>query len=103
MAIAHIWAYEVRPAHVEAFRQGYGPDGEWATFFRQSEGYLGTVLLEQCDAPARFITIDYFTDETARSRLVDDHGVDYAAIDKKWDEATIDEQFVGTFRVEGAP
>lgn len=103
MAIAHIWTYEVRPAHVEAFRRGYGPNGEWATFFRQSEGYLGTVLLEQCDAPTRFVTIDYFADETARSRLVDDRAGEYEAIDQKWDETTTDEAFVGIFHVEGAP
>lgn len=101
--IAHVWTYEVHPPQVEAFRRAYGPDGEWATFFRQSEGYLGTVLLEQCAEPARFMTIDYFADEMARSRLVEEHATDYAEIDRKWEEATIDEEFVGTFRVdEGA-
>jgi heme-degrading monooxygenase HmoA len=39
-----VFAYEVDTAATAAFEAAYGPDGEWARFFRAGDGYLGTDL-----------------------------------------------------------
>jgi hypothetical protein len=43
---ALVWEFRVSGEHDVAFRQAYGPDGEWARLFRRGAGYLGTDLLE---------------------------------------------------------
>ena len=41
--IALVFSYEARDP--EEFERVYGRVGEWAEFFRQGEGYVGTELL----------------------------------------------------------
>ena len=61
--IALVFSYEVRDA--EAFERAYGADGEWAAFFRQGPGYIGTELLRDVEHPARYLVIDRW--ETAEA------------------------------------
>ena len=61
--IALVFSYEVRePA---GFERAYGADGEWAQFFRQGAGYIGTELLRDVEHPARYLVIDRW--ETAEA------------------------------------
>lgn len=98
---AYIWSYRVKPECVDDFARAYGADGEWAIFFRRSPGYVRTDLLRDAHAPDRFITIDYFADSKARSALVDANAEEYAAIDARWRDATLEEAFIGEFEVDG--
>ena len=61
--IALVFSYEVRDA--EAFEATYGPDGEWAGFFRQARGYIGTELLRDVETPGRYLVVDRW--ETAEA------------------------------------
>ena len=54
--IALVFRYEVRDP--DAFEEAYGPDGEWAQFFRQGDGYIGTELLHDVEEPGRYLVID---------------------------------------------
>jgi len=54
--IALVFSYEVRDA--EAFERAYGADGEWADFFRQGTGYIGTELLRDVEIPGRYLVVD---------------------------------------------
>jgi heme-degrading monooxygenase HmoA len=54
--IALVFSYEVREP--EGFELAYGADGEWAQFFRQGQGYIGTELLRDVETPGRYIVID---------------------------------------------
>jgi len=96
-AVAYFWAYDVEPASVEAFRRAYGPDGEWVRFFSRSVSYLGTELLEERSEPTRFLTVDYFADSNARTRLLEDYLDEYVTIDRRWEAATVSETFLGEF------
>ena len=49
--IALVFSYEVARDAAE-FERAYGMDGEWAEFFRQGRGYIGTELLRDVEAPA---------------------------------------------------
>jgi heme-degrading monooxygenase HmoA len=61
--IALVFSYEVRDA--EAFEAAYGADGDWAQFFRQARGYIGTELLRDVETPSRYLVIDRW--ETAEA------------------------------------
>ena len=54
--IALVFRYEVRDS--ESFEAAYGPDGEWAQFFRQGAGYVGTELLRDVEEPERYLVLD---------------------------------------------
>ena len=54
--IALVFRYEVRDP--EAFERAYGPEGEWAEFFKRGDGYIGTELLRDLDEPDRYLVID---------------------------------------------
>jgi heme-degrading monooxygenase HmoA len=54
--IALVFRYEVRDP--VGFEEVYGPDGEWAQFFRSGIGYIGTELLHDVDESERFLVID---------------------------------------------
>jgi len=54
--IALVFRYEVRdPMQFEAV---YGPEGEWAQFFREGRGYIGTELLHDVEEAERYLVID---------------------------------------------
>jgi heme-degrading monooxygenase HmoA len=42
----------------EDFERAYGPNGEWAQFFRQGTGFIGTELLRDVEEPGRYLVID---------------------------------------------
>ena len=54
--IAIVFRYEARDP--EEFRGAYGPEGDWAQFFRQGAGYIGTELLHDVEEPERYLVID---------------------------------------------
>jgi hypothetical protein len=97
--VVYVWSYVVKPEHVAAFREAYGPSGAWARYFAQSDGYLGTELLESLAEPGRFVTIDTFSTPDAREALIAATRERYAALDSKWAEATESETFLGAFRI----
>jgi heme-degrading monooxygenase HmoA len=54
--IALVFSYEVSDG--SEFERVYGPDGEWAQFFRGGRGYIGTELLRDLEHPGRYLVID---------------------------------------------
>lgn len=100
MAIAaYIWSYRVKPEWRERFRDAYGPSGEWVAFFARSADFVRTDLLADEKDANRFVTVDYFRNAEARAALVAAHAGEYQAIDKRWQDATLEESFVGAFLV----
>ena len=54
--IALVFRYDVRDP--EEFERAYGPNGEWAEFFRRGDGFIGTELLRDVEEPDRYLVID---------------------------------------------
>jgi heme-degrading monooxygenase HmoA len=73
--IALVFSYEVRDP-VE-FERVYGPDGEWAEFFRQGRGYVGTELLRDVEAAGRYFVVDRWESADAYNAFVADHRDEY--------------------------
>lgn len=98
-ACAYVWTYKIKAGHRDAFVEAYGSDGVWAQFFSKSPDYIRTDILADNDDPNRFSTIDYFENAQARPALVAKYADEFAAIDKRWEEATLEETFIGVFAV----
>jgi heme-degrading monooxygenase HmoA len=73
--IALVFSYEVRDA--AEFERAYGPDGEWADFFRQGTGYVGTELLCDVEAPGRYLVVDRWASANAYNAFVSEHREEY--------------------------
>ena len=73
--IALVFSYEVR--ETAEFERVYGTDGEWAGFFRQGRGYIGTELLRDMEAPGRYLVIDRWESADAYNAFVAERRDDY--------------------------
>ena len=73
--IALVFSYEVRDR--EAFEHAYGPDGDWARFFRQGRGYIGTELLRDVDTPGRYLVVDRWESADAYNAFAGEHRGEY--------------------------
>ena len=82
--IALLFSYEVRDA--AEFERVYGPDGEWAEFFRQGRGFIGTELLRDVEG-------------WAEDRAPSARGGRYLVIDR-WESADAYNAFVAERREE---
>jgi heme-degrading monooxygenase HmoA len=73
--IALVFSYEVRdPA---AFEHAYGPDGDWARFFRQGRGYIGTELLRDVEMPGHYLVVDRWETAEAYNAFAAEHREEY--------------------------
>src|SRR5579862_7926817 len=73
--IALVFSYEVRnPAEFEAV---YGTGGEWAQFFEQGDGYIGTELLRDVEVPGRYLVVDRWESAEAYNAFVADRREEY--------------------------
>jgi heme-degrading monooxygenase HmoA len=94
--IALVFRYEVRDP--EAFEQAYGSDGEWAAFFRQGTGYIGTELLRDVEEPDRYLVIDRWESAEAYNAFLSANQDEYM---RRSDEARfhyVQELRFGTFQ-----
>jgi heme-degrading monooxygenase HmoA len=77
-SFAAVFAYEVDAETAEAFEAAYGPDGEWARFFRGGEGYLGTNLWRSTgEDPGRYLLVDRWRSEDAYNAFLTARGDEY--------------------------
>jgi heme-degrading monooxygenase HmoA len=73
--LALLFSYEARDP--EEFERAYGPHGEWAEFFRDGRGYVGTELLRDAENPGRYLVIDRWESREAYAAFVDEHRAEY--------------------------
>ena len=66
--IALLFTYEV--ADAAEFERGYGAEGEWARFFREGRGYIGTELLRDVETPGRYLVVDRWESRDAYNEFV---------------------------------
>ena len=74
-SIALVFSYDVHD--VEQFERVYGPEGEWARFFRTGRGYIGTELLRDVEQPGRYFVVDRWETSDAYNRFVEQRREEY--------------------------
>jgi heme-degrading monooxygenase HmoA len=73
--IALVFSYEVRDT--AQFEAVYGPGGDWAAFFAGAQGYIGTELLRDVEAPGRYLVIDRWESADAYNAFVAERREEY--------------------------
>ena len=73
--IALVFSYEVRDG--AQFEAAYGPQGEWASFFAEARGYIGTELLRDVEAPGRYLLVDRWESAEAYNAFAAEHREEY--------------------------
>jgi heme-degrading monooxygenase HmoA len=73
--IALVFSYDV--TDVPEFERVYGPEGEWAQFFRAGSGYIGTELLRDVEIPARYLVVDRWDSREAYNAFVESNRAEY--------------------------
>jgi heme-degrading monooxygenase HmoA len=66
--IALVFSYEV--ADTAEFERVYGPEGDWAQFFRRGHGYVGTELLRDVEQSGRYLVVDRWESREAYNAFV---------------------------------
>lgn len=90
-----IWEYRVKADHVADFEQIYSVNGAWAKLFRKADGFLGTELLRDPNAPRRYITIDRWDSSNHYGSFMSRWKTDYETLDTQCEGLTETESFVG--------
>lgn len=92
-----LWEFRVKTGRELEFERIYGPDGEWAQLFRHAQGYLGTELLRDENAPGRYITIDRWLSTAAFDAFKQHWGAEYQALDERCAPLSEREVALGSF------
>ena len=73
--IALVFRYEA--SDPDEFERAYGPEGDWAQFFRRGNGFIGTELLKDVEEPERYLVIDRWDSASAYNRFLAEHQEEY--------------------------
>lgn len=103
MTYVLLWEFEVRPKAAAEFERLYGPDGAWASLFREAPEYLGTELLRDEDHAARYLTIDRWRSRQAYDAFRSAYAGRYRALDEECEHLTTAERSLGAFSGGAVP
>jgi heme-degrading monooxygenase HmoA len=92
-----VWEFQVRPGREAEFEERYGADGDWARLFGRGEGYGKTVLLRDLAAAGRYLVTDTWRDGASYRAFKERYAEEYAALDARCAELTLDERPLGEF------
>ena len=80
-----------------AFVCHYGPSGTWAQFFHRAPGYLETILLQDQQSPACFLTVDRWASSEEHDAFLLMHRAEYDRIDRLCESLTAAERSLGSY------
>jgi hypothetical protein len=92
-----LWEFEVKPRCEKRFENSYGPDGEWARFFRRDPHYLKTRLLRDAVRTNRHLTLDAWDSREVYEKFQRENSEEYSALDASFESLTVRETHVGSF------
>lgn len=93
----NIWEYRIESGREEEFEQHYAPNGSWAVLFRQSPGYIETLLLKDRYDPLHYLTIDRWQSEEQYRAFIAAFSREYVELDQQCEELTTHEISLGEF------
>jgi hypothetical protein len=91
-----IWQFQVREEMEIRFETIYGPHGDWVQLFSQDDAYVRTELVRESNS-ASYLSLDFWTSETAYDAFRKQHRADYRVLDLKCEGMTESEREIGRF------
>jgi hypothetical protein len=98
-----IWEYHIEPTMQPAFEQYYHANGTWAQCFQRHPDFIETRLIQDSTNKYRYLTIDYWQNETSFVRFYRQYQAEYDAIDAICSAFTINETRIGIFVEPAVP
>ena len=92
-----VWEFRVAAGKEAEFIEKYGPEGIWARFFREGQGYIGTELVQDVADPGRFLTLDNWHSEEDFKRFRQQNLAEYERLDEQFAGLTKTETRLGAF------
>ena len=92
-----VWEFRVRQEKADEFLKKYGPEGNWARFFRGSNGYIRTELVRDVSDHLRFLTLDVWKTEEEFSEFRERNLAEYQRLDREFEGLTERETRLGAF------
>jgi hypothetical protein len=87
----------VRAENIVEFEKSCSAAGSWATLFRGSAGYLGTMPMRDSQIPNRYLTIDRSDSAASYGVMPERFAKDYEALDRACEAFTESEKEIGVF------
>jgi heme-degrading monooxygenase HmoA len=92
-----IWKFTLADGCDKDFEKAYGPQGEWAAFFKDAEGYRGTELLRDIQDSGQYITIDRWVSREAYDQFRKERLNEYKDMDERMKHLIEFESHVGSY------
>ena len=92
-----LWEYDVKPGFESRFERVYGPDGDWAQFFRSDPHYRETRLLRELSRPSVYATLDLWDSREPYENFRQQNQEAYLALDRHCEALTLREKHLGSF------
>ncbi len=89
--------FRVGSDEADKFREGYGPNGDWAMLFRREIGFHGTELFQSATDANVFLIIDTWESAEAWAAFLRAWGDDYAALEHRCTSLFSSESEIGIF------
>jgi hypothetical protein len=95
----YVWEFVVRLERARDFDEAYGPEGDWAQFFRRDPAYVRTLLLRDRETSVRFVTFDFWSSRKASVEFRRRYQSEFEALDATFEAWTLRETHLGDFDV----
>lgn len=93
----YIGEYRIKPDAESAFREHYGPEGDWVRLFRKAPGYVSTQLYQDREHPHRYLTVDRWESEQTFRDFRRRFAAAFEELDKLCEGFTRSETPLGSF------
>jgi heme-degrading monooxygenase HmoA len=102
MSFSICFAYEVAPDTRAEFEVVYGPDGQWAEFFRTGDGYVETTLERRGEG--EYLVADHWRSRASYERFLARNAARYEALSSANARLYLDERrLTSTGETAGGP
>ncbi len=92
-----LWEYDVKPGLERRFQKVYGPDGDWAQFFRRDPHFRETRLLRELSRTSVYVTLDFWDSREPYEKFRQQNREAYLALDRSCEVLTLHEKHLGSF------
>ena len=92
-----VWQFRPKPGWEQPFLDAYGPEGIWARFFADGEGFVGTELNRNLKDRDCYLTLDFWESKAAYDTFREAHAAEYGRIDVACEGLTSEEILIGYF------
>jgi heme-degrading monooxygenase HmoA len=96
---AILWEFVPHPGRQRDFEAAYGPDGPWARFFGEADGFVSTELLRDTDETGPYLTLDRWRSCEDYEAFVEARREEYERLNQEFLALTDREQLRGSFEI----